>query len=233
MGEIDTGKARTTGNFGEEIPSDRGPRRRAALLIGAMGLMAVGAAVVVSGALADDDGGVPRAERTVFSHPMYVAPFDTADEVLGSADRVVVATVTDQDEIPEDGVPEARAEAGEGTVGRTISLRVDDVLWESEKAERLEDRFETRLVSWVRKNHERSRLVMSGSPWPEVGETYVLPLGTYQGEYAPLWPASFPVRDGVVVTAPGQETPLSEQLAGSTVREVGEVYATAARGRDG
>src|SRR5687768_6425098 len=104
--------------------SHRRVRRLAPVLVAA--LVAAGTAGVV--VLQRDDRPAVTPDRVVVAHGADTLPFRNSADWVSYADAVVVATVDSERRI-EPTAEEVRL--GEGLVGRTLTLSVSDVLWQS------------------------------------------------------------------------------------------------------
>jgi hypothetical protein len=101
-------------------------------------------------------------------------PSTTAADWVTYADHVVVATPVDERVEPPTA---AEVDRGEGLVGRTVTLRVDDVLWSRGDP----DRPAPQTMSWDAwgwtfegEPDNRGRVVGEGTPRVELGHTYLL-----------------------------------------------------------
>lgn len=169
----------------------------------------------------------PAAEQTVFGDALEKFPNDTASGVVSYADQVAVVTAISETEIP-DNAPPARAAAGEGTINRRVTFRVDRTLWQRPGTKAAPASFESVWWGWALHDHVRSKFIGHGAPWIEVGSQYVMPLAYDEGAFAPIQPfAVFTYRGSAVVLSEGQNTPLAQQLSGASLTTVTTVFATA------
>jgi hypothetical protein len=196
-------------------------------------LVAVPAAAVLAAAVAvtlphlTSNDRAPAAGHTVFGDAVEKFPNDTASGVVSYADRVAVVTAISATEIP-DNAPPARAAAGEGTINRRVTFRVDRTLWQRPGTKAAPATFESVWWGWALHDHVRSKFTGHGAPWVEVGSQYVMPLAYDEGAFAPIQPfAVFAYRDSAVVASEGQDTPLAQQLSGASLTTVATVFATA------
>ncbi|WP_420036286.1 hypothetical protein ACN2WE_32315 [Streptomyces sp. cg28] len=118
-------------------------------------------------------------------------PNETASDWVTYADHVVVATATDEAEIPP---TQTELDRGEGLIGRSVSMRIDRVLWSRPDAP------ETAPATWQRTSPgwqftngdtaNRTEFAMEHRPRIEVGHTYIIALEWQveqctEGDYAP------------------------------------------------
>jgi hypothetical protein len=167
-------------------------------------------------------------ERIVYGEGLVAFPQDTASNVVSQADRVVLVTAEAATEI-RDNAPSTQAAAGDGLINRNVTFRVDRTLWRPAGAKALTGRFSAVETGWVVHNFRRSRFVLRGSPWIQVGSQYVMPVAFEGGAWQPLMPlAVFPYASEVVSPANTQDTPLAKRLSGTSLEEVAAVFADAA-----
>lgn len=169
----------------------------------------------------------PQALQPAYAEALAKFPADTASDIVSYADRVAVVTAVAVVELP-DNAPPARAAAGEGTIYRRITFRVDETLWERSGALPSPPTFQSIWWGWVLHDHQRTKFVAQGAPWVEIGSRYVMPLAFDEGAFVPIQPfAVFPFEDSVVTLADRQETELGRQLNGATRDVVSRVFAQA------
>jgi hypothetical protein len=130
--------------------------------------LALAASLLVGGCA---DEAVPPAEAAGLSERY---PDDTATDWVTYSDHVVVATVVAEREVPLEG---AGSQTGT-TVGREVSLHLDEVVWSAEEPARgaPEGRFPLMVLGWTLDDGEKTPKVTDGSPRLEVGHTYILAL---------------------------------------------------------
>ncbi len=145
------------------------------------------------------------------------------------ATHVIAATVVDETELP---LQEDEAEHNDGYVGRTATLQIDDVVWESAHSDlELPDRIEMTVMGWSLDDGERRPMSGHNSPRIEPGETLLIPLTTFDdGSWTVL--ASnvvFPVEDGVIRPLRVYETPnvvvVNQVLDGKSLSEAATILA--------
>jgi hypothetical protein len=92
---------------------------------------AVGIAVAALAAPAADPGGEAAAEEVLLGQGSDLYPSTTAEDWVTYADHVVVVEAVSEATI----APTAEElERGEGVIGRTVSLSIEEVLWSRESA---------------------------------------------------------------------------------------------------
>ena len=175
--------------------------------------------------------GASGTERIVYGEGLVAFPQETASNVVSRADRVVLVTAAAATEIG-DNAPSTQSAAGDGLINRKVTFRVDRTLWQRAGAKALTGRFNAVETGWVLNNFRRSRFVLRGSPWIQVGSQYVMPVAFDDGAWQPLMPlAVFPYASGAVSPANTQDTPLAQRLSGKSLGEVAVVFADAASSR--
>lgn len=131
---------------------------------------------------------------------LEVLPSATLTDWVTYVDRVVSATVID---ITRMEATQEEYEAGEGLEGRVVTLRLDDTLWESERAHDLDETFTVPSGAWLfGEDREERRLTFPGVVQLERDHSYLLPM-FYDESFDPAWQgisssAVFPFDDGVV-----------------------------------
>lgn len=125
----------------------------------------------------------PKVEET--STPVFMAEglqrvsSQTASDWANAADAVVAADVIEETSLGP-GVSETVGRGGADLVGRTVSLRIDKVLWRApEVAVSVPDTLEVNAFGWMqdtRLDGKRVPVVTHGTARLEVGHTYVIAL---------------------------------------------------------
>jgi hypothetical protein len=92
---------------------------------------AVGIAVAALAAPAADPGDEAAAEEVLLGQGSDLYPSTTADDWVTYADHVVVVEAVSEATITPTA---AELERGEGVIGRTVSLAIEEVLWSREGA---------------------------------------------------------------------------------------------------
>lgn len=164
------------------------------------------------------------------------APGGSALETLPSAeltdwvnygDAVVGLTVTAEEEIPPD---QEQMERGEGYVARTVTVEVNEVLWEHPEAPSTPDTFDFMTIGWTMHDGQKLDAHNEGGERFEVGERYLVALNRRpDGIVAPVGSQAVLRIDGDerVVDAPDPDReppegvePAEIELAGLTIDEV-------------
>ncbi|MFJ8988799.1 hypothetical protein ACIRQH_00160 [Streptomyces sp. NPDC102279] len=118
-------------------------------------------------------------------------PNETASDWVTYADHVVVATATDEAEIPP---AQTEIDRGEGLIGRSVSMRIDRVLWSRPDAPKAAPAtWQRTSPGWQFTNGDttnRSEFAMEHRPRIEVGHTYIIALEWQaeqcsEGDYTP------------------------------------------------
>ncbi|MFH8702004.1 hypothetical protein [Streptomyces chartreusis] len=96
----------------------------------------------------------------------------TATDWVSQADHVAVLSVLSEKELPPTQEEQA---AGEGLIGREITVRVDKILWSSPNPAHPapSDTFSWTADGWSFQGEERTAFTMAGSPRYEPGHTYI------------------------------------------------------------
>ncbi|WP_125206554.1 MULTISPECIES: hypothetical protein [Isoptericola] len=102
-------------------------------------------------------------------------PNDSAADWVTYADHVVVATVTSEREMPRGDHEE---DTGEGSVGRSLTLQADEVVWSADDPAHgpPEGEFSMPGMGWTLTDGDRSPMVAEDTPRLEVGHSYVFAL---------------------------------------------------------
>lgn len=162
--------------------------RRSHLIPGVAGaaLLMTGAGFAV-GHVVFDETPPASPESAVLADGLDLLASETAADWTTSASVVAVVTVVEEQADEPD--PE-ELERGEGEIGRTLVLRVDEALW-SKPGQRPPDTISLRSEGWVWKNHDPDQRVefgMAERPRLEVGNQYLAALAEFPGipaaEYA-------------------------------------------------
>lgn len=150
---------------------------KAALRITAM-TGAATAALVAAGLIAHDPGATRESTSDngiVIAHGSDRLPSTTASDWITYADHVVAVTPLTESEIAPD--PE-EIQRGEGLILRNVQLRVDDVLWSKEGADRpAPTSFSWVAYGWTFSGADTSqRVKMAGDDEPrlETGHRYIM-----------------------------------------------------------
>lgn len=170
---------------------------------------ATGIAVAAIAAPASDDRSAPEPE-TLLAHGSDHLPSVTAADWVTYADYVIVV-----DAVAEEAVPPAASELerGEGIIGRTVTLEVEDVLWSREGAPTAApETWAYPAAGWAFDEGDTENAVemaLQDFPRVEVGHRYVMAVRweaavCTEGDYLPAqWRglgegSQFPFDDGVI-----------------------------------
>lgn len=193
-------------------------------------LTAVGVAVLL---LRHDSVTTRLVPRATESPPPTEtdAPFpsDTASDVVSYSDHVALVTAIAETDAPTTATP-TTSPAAERMVMRSITFRVDDVLWSRPNARTAPTTLKTLWWGWLPRDGKRTPFIVSGAPAVFLGAQYVVPIAYDGGAFAVLQPyAGFRFNEGAV-TPEEQDTPLARDLAFAARDEVAEMFATAVPG---
>lgn len=123
---------------------------------------------------------------TFFVHPLAETTAETVDDWAAAADVVVNAEVVDEQRLEP---PRSETATGDGVdlVGRSVTLRVTDVIWRSPAAAQPNpERFTMNAFGWAQANDGSAQEVAAeGAPRLEVGHEYVVPLRWREAECSP------------------------------------------------
>lgn len=206
------------------MDSGRPWRRRA-------GWLAVLPLLLLVGLLRTSGDAPPRQLRAT-QEPTFAetdAPFpsNTASDVVSYADHVALVPAVSQVETTPTASP-SRGTAGESTIARTITFRVDRTLWSQPNAPAPPGRLTAMWWGWLIRDGKRVPFVVDGMPWVVIGAQYVMPIARDRGTFAPIQPfAVFRVTRGTVELEE-QYTPLARQLDGLSLSAAVGKFADAA-----
>jgi hypothetical protein len=186
-------------------------RTRIAAAVGVIAAAsATGIAVAAIAAPASDDRSAPEPE-TLLAHGSDYLPSVTASDWVTFADHVIVVEA-----VAEAAVPPAASELerGEGIIGRTVTLEVEDVLWSREGAPTAApETWAYPAAGWHFDEGEPEdavEMALEDFPRVEVGHRYVMAVRweeavcSADGDYLPAqWRglgegSQFPFDDGVI-----------------------------------
>lgn len=205
---------------------DRGRRcqRRA-------GLLAVLALLLFAGLTRTAVDPPPQqlaAPQPTFAETDEPFPSETASDVVSYADHVALVTAVSQADATASASPSRTA--GERTIPRSITFRVDRTLWSRANAPAPPTRLTAMWWGWLVRAGKRVPFVVHGMPWVVVGAQYVMPIARDRGTFAPIQPfAVFRVARGTVELEE-QDTPLARQLDGQSLAAAAGVFADTAPG---
>ncbi|WP_051732735.1 hypothetical protein [Kitasatospora phosalacinea] len=125
----------------------------------------------------------PTGHRVILADAKERLPSDTAQDWVSYGDHTVVAKVTAETA----DTPSAEEQAsGEGYVSRTVTLAVQQTLWDRSGAPALPAGLTLTVDGWAFTGSTRTPLSTEGSRL-EVGHTYLLTLARFaSGEWAPI-----------------------------------------------
>jgi hypothetical protein len=201
------------------------PRRGLVLAGAATGaLVAAVVLAVVVPSLRDTSSSSARPS-VIYGDGLLAFALDTPSDVVSHADQVSLVTAVSSTDLNNPTPDEAAA--GEWLIMRNVTFRVDRTLWRRTGSPQLTGTTQAVEDGWAYKDSERTKFIMRGTTWIEVGSQYVMPLSFTNGEWAPLGPAVFPYVNGKSVPAVTQESPLAQAVAGRSLEQVAAIYAAA------
>jgi hypothetical protein len=213
----------------------------------------LGLAVALPG-VGGSDGSARQAAAVVVGEGGDQYASQTAADWVGHADHVAVLTVLSEREVPP---TQEEKDAGEGMIGREVTVRVDKIVWSADRPAHAapEGTFTWGAGGWTFHGEERTVFTVADAPRYEVGHTYIEalkwePAETDEGDVAPAqWVglgegSSLPYDDGRIgngeyqgetVTAArfkaAEEEPaeatLEELMAGKSVQDLAAALAVA------
>ena len=201
--------------------------RRTALILGALiGGPALGGFTACGNDVADS--ATPTTESQVpFPSDGGLArwPHETLTDWVSYGDVAVVATVIDAAEI----APSTEIAKHGGLVGRTITVRRDQVVWQHPAAPDPPETFEFVDYGWIIHDGARTPFTDRGTVRLEVGEQYLLLVAQLSDEG---W---FPVHPSTVLgltsdrtdIAPEGAVPAARAVGGLSVDAIGSALSTA------
>lgn len=183
-------------------------KRRRRFVVGTAALGAAACAASVGIALVDigsDGAGEPRPPQVVVLAPSDLNYFvsATAEDWARNADYVVEASVVSE---AQTGVQ--RGPDGERSVGRTVELKTDQILWQREQpAHTLSSTFRLDAAGWAVQDGSNVPIAYEQTPRFEVGHSYVVALvwkpracaegdGVIPAHWIPLGPEAAVPADG-------------------------------------
>ena len=150
-----------------------------------------GIAVAALAAPASDDQSAPEPE-TLLAQGSDHLPSVTATDWVTYADHVVVVEAVSEETIPPTEEELAR---GEGVIGRTVTLAIEDVLWSREGApQAAPETWDFSALGWVFTDGDTDdavEMALHDFPRVEVGHQYVMAIRweeavcTADGDYTP------------------------------------------------
>ena len=212
--------------------------RQTAVVLGACTAVAIAGGVTIL-TLADKPENAPAAviatpavretPSVTYGEALLEFPQDTASDVVSYADLGAIVTAVSQAPVAED----LNRESGEthpGLVMRSVTFKVDRILWHRTGAPSLTGTFSTVQSGSVTRttndaNPVTSHFVIEGSTWVEVGQQYVMPLALNGRSWGPIMPqAVFPWVNGALEPGPRQDSTLANDVRGRGVDDVSSVF---------
>ena len=176
-------------------------------------------------ALAACGGSTPSASLVV-GEGSDRFPSETLSDVSSYADQLSVVTVVDESEIAP---PSEVVERGEGYVGRTVTLRIEQTVWKRKGGPTARGTIRTTVQGWVLQDGVRRPFAVAGGPRLELGGRYLAPLLRVSGnEWITLSSgATLPLEGDVATTAgvAGHASPIGEAMQGKSVSDVADLLA--------
>ena len=165
----------------------------------------------------DADGGV----KVVTSSNKFLA--ESLTDWVSYSTEVALVTITDE----RDQEPNADVVAwGEGYVSRSVTAKVDRVLWRAGGSLHAPEQFTFNGQGYVVGKEGRQQAVTPGSPRLTPGEQYVMPISYHEGVFGPLSSASpIKVQDGVAKPLPQQDDEAVQALAGKDANQIVSILA--------
>lgn len=199
---------------------------RAGLAILATGMLFLSGCGTANSRSADNaaasEVGVARVEAD------QKLPSSSLRDWASYADQLSVVSVLSEQEIPP---PAVVRETGEGYIGRSITLHIDDTLWRRPGAPNLEGTLQMTVSGWIlRRGQQPVKAVVGKGARPEPGARYLVPLVRYDaGSWGPLGVGLFlPLESAngatIISETPG-DTPSVEALEGKSVSAAARAVA--------
>jgi len=167
-------------------------RIRIAAAVGVLASASVtGIAVAALAAPASNDQAAPEPE-VLLAHGSDYLPNVTATDWVTYADHVIVVEAVSEEVIP---ASQEEIDRGEGIIGRTVALTIEDVLWSREGAAKAAPAtWDYPAAGWFFKDGDTTdpvEMALADFPRVEVGHQYVMAVRweksicTDDGEYVP------------------------------------------------
>ncbi|MFK0167850.1 hypothetical protein ACIQU5_03505 [Streptomyces sp. NPDC090306] len=144
---------------------------KARIALVALGVLA--AFGVTSVAVQAQQGGAPERPKVIIADSEDLLPGADATDWVTYADHLAIVTVTGQQELA--ATPDEIA-AGEGFVPRSVSVKVDKVLWSRSGAAAAPASMTWDIDGWMFHGTDRTPIRLDGEPSLNVGERYVVPI---------------------------------------------------------
>lgn len=145
---------------------------------------AIAAAITLSALIAGcGSGSDPGSPDIIIGEGQDAYPTITASDWVTYADHVFVVTPS---HITETTPGQAAIDAGEGTIGRTITLKVEEVLWSSDSpAKAAPELLDVTTIGWEFTDgdtNNRREMALDDQPRVEPGHTYIAAM-----KWTPAW----------------------------------------------
>ena len=123
--------------------------------------------------------GSSNAEAPVtFGGGSQRLPSKDVQDIVSYADQLSVFSVVSESEIQP---PEEVFERGEGYIGRKVTIRIEQNLWNRGPIAEAKGDIELTVQGWTLHDNERRLFSLAGAPRLEVGKRYVGPLVLLSG----------------------------------------------------
>ncbi|GAA2690420.1 hypothetical protein GCM10010400_64470 [Streptomyces aculeolatus] len=159
-------------------------RRRSRLTV--LGAATAAAVALTAGLLANARQSPADSPDVLLGHGADHLPSSTASDWVTYADHVVAVTAAEESEIAPTAV---ELERGEGTIGRTVTLTVDKVLWSRPDAPRpAPDVWEYSATGWQFLDGDtgnRTKMALVDQPRVETGHRYVMAITWEEARCSP------------------------------------------------
>lgn len=195
---------------------------------------ALACSLVAVGVISCSDGSSGSPGQVVNGSEDSAMPSTELTAWVNYGDAVVAVTVVGEEEI----LPgEEQLETGEGYVARTVTVDVEEVLWEHSEAPSTPDTFDFMAIGWTLHDGQKVDAHIGGSERLEVGERYVVAVTRRAGVVGTVGSgAVLRVDADGRVDAPNTDRDVAEgvepadiELAGLTLAEVADMVAGTAR----
>lgn len=135
------------------------------------------AAATLLAVLGTGCGNSPNGPTSVAFSGSAVIPHEGFRDWISYSDQVSVVTVVSEGELPVDS---AVLERGEGSIGRRVTIRIDETIWSVAERPALEGEHEMTTLGWALTKGRK--VPFTGQL--QVGARYLLPLATIDGQLA-------------------------------------------------
>lgn len=141
--------------------------------------------VILYACLLSACGGVTEADAPlVQTQGLERLPSASLEDWVSYADGVVVFEVTEEAEVP---ATSDEIEAGEGVIGRVVTVEVRDELWQRDGAPAVPSSFTLATWGWGFRGEQKTPMGRSSSTRLEVGQRYLAPVADLEGDgWAPI-----------------------------------------------